>query len=63
MSSEIRLREDLKIIHLFDALDKMDEYDEAELLKKNKRLTKQQLIQCQSPLIQADSGQPPPDPE
>jgi hypothetical protein len=35
--------EDLKIIYLFDALDKMDAYDEAELLKKNKKLSKQQL--------------------
>ena len=35
--------EDLKIIYLFDALDKMDTYDEADLLEKNKRLSKQQL--------------------
>jgi hypothetical protein len=35
--------EDLKIIYLFDALDKMDTYDEVELLEKNKRLSKQQL--------------------
>jgi hypothetical protein len=35
--------EDLKIIYLFDALDKMEVYDEMELLKKNKRLSKQQL--------------------
>jgi hypothetical protein len=35
--------EDLKIIYLFDAMDKMDVYDEVELLKKNKRLSKQQL--------------------
>jgi hypothetical protein len=35
--------DDLKIIHLFDALDKMVVYDEAELLSKNKRLSKQQL--------------------
>ncbi len=35
--------EDLKIIYLFDALDKMDTYDEVELLKKNKKLSKQQL--------------------
>ncbi len=35
--------DDLKIIYLFDALDKMDVYDEVELLKKNKRLSKQQL--------------------
>ncbi len=35
--------EDLKIIYLFDALDKMDTYDETELLAKNRRLSKQQL--------------------
>jgi hypothetical protein len=35
--------EDLKIIYLFDALDKMDVYDETGLLKKNKQLSKQQL--------------------
>ncbi|HEX3079585.1 MAG TPA: hypothetical protein VHQ04_03945, partial [Puia sp.] len=35
--------EDLKIIYLFDALDKMESYDETELLRKNKRLSKQQL--------------------
>jgi hypothetical protein len=35
--------EDLKIVTLFDALDKMDEYDEAALLKKNKSISKQQL--------------------
>ena len=28
--------EDLKIIQLFDALDKMNEYDEKQLLKKSK---------------------------
>src|SRR5215204_4641776 len=35
--------EDLKIVQLFDALDKMNEYDEALLLKKTKTLKKQQL--------------------
>src|SRR5882762_8847799 len=35
--------EKLKITQLFDALDKMNEYDEAELLKKNKSIKKQQL--------------------
>ncbi|TAG97269.1 MAG: hypothetical protein EAZ17_09680, partial [Sphingobacteriales bacterium] len=35
--------EDLKIIVLFDALDKMDQYDEELLLKKNKTIRKQQL--------------------
>src|SRR6266513_5633546 len=35
--------ENLKTIQLFDALDKMKEYDEAALLKKNKSISKQQL--------------------
>jgi hypothetical protein len=35
--------EDLKIIHLFDALDKMANYDEAALLKKLPSIKKQQL--------------------
>jgi hypothetical protein len=35
--------EDLKVIRLFDALDKMTEYDEPALLKKNKSIKKQQL--------------------
>ena len=33
--------DDLKIIHLFDALDKMAEYDEAVLLKKLPTIKKQ----------------------
>ncbi len=35
--------ENLKTVILFDALDKMDDYDEIVLLKKNKAITKQQL--------------------
>ena len=35
--------EDLKIIQVFDALDKMTEYDEEYLLKKNPSVKKQQL--------------------
>src|SRR5260221_4413888 len=35
--------ENLKTIQLFDALDKMNEYDEKQLLKKNKSIKKQQL--------------------
>lgn len=35
--------DDLKVIQLFDALDKMSDYDEALLLKKNKSIRKQQL--------------------
>lgn len=34
---------ELKFIQLFDALDKMKDYDEAALLKKNKAISKQQL--------------------
>ena len=36
-------QEDLKIIQLFDALDKMESYDEESLLRKNKTIRKQQL--------------------
>ena len=35
--------EDLKIVQLFDALDRMEQYDEAVLLKKNPAIKKQQL--------------------
>ena len=35
--------EDLKIIQLFDAIDKMQEYDETVLLKKNPAIKKTQL--------------------
>lgn len=35
--------EDLKIVQLFDAMDKMEAYDEAILLKKNESIKKQQL--------------------
>jgi hypothetical protein len=35
--------EDLKVVQLFDALDKMDEYDEDVLLRKHKSIAKQQL--------------------
>jgi hypothetical protein len=35
--------EDLKIVTLFDAIDKLNEYDEEQLLKKNKSIKKQQL--------------------
>ena len=34
---------DLKIVKLFDALEKMEDYDEPTLLKKNKTIQKQQL--------------------
>src|SRR6476620_5465824 len=42
--------EDLKIVQLFDALDKMDEYDEEGLLRKNKSISKQQLSNIQAHL-------------
>ena len=35
--------EDMKIVRLFDALDRMDSYDEESLLKKNKDIRKSQL--------------------
>jgi len=42
--------EDLKITRLFDAMDKMDEYDEALLLEKNKSIKKQQLSNAKAHL-------------
>ena len=42
--------EDLKSIQLFDALDKMEEYDEAQLLNKNKSIRKQQLSNAKAHL-------------
>jgi hypothetical protein len=42
-ANRIKSGEELKIVLLFDALDKMDNYDEPLLLKKNKAISKQQL--------------------
>ena len=42
--------EDLKSIQLFDALDKMEEYDEVQLLSKNKNLRKTQLSNAKAHL-------------
>src|SRR5580658_5565319 len=42
--------EDLKSIQLFDAIDKMEDYDEAQLLNKNKNLRKQQLSNAKAHL-------------
>ncbi|HEX7902670.1 MAG TPA: hypothetical protein VF487_02245 [Chitinophagaceae bacterium] len=42
--------DDLKTIQLFDALDKMNEYDEKQLLKKSKSITKQQLSNIKAQL-------------
>ncbi len=42
--------DDLKIIQLFDALDRMNEYDEQLLLKKNKSIKKQQLSNIKASL-------------
>jgi hypothetical protein len=42
--------EDLKSIQLFDALDKMEEYDEAQLLSKNKNIRKAQLSNAKAHL-------------
>jgi len=41
---------DLKMIQLFDALDKMNEYDEKVLLKKNKGIKKEQLSNMKASL-------------
>lgn len=43
-------KEDLKIIQLFDAMDKMSEYDEKALLKKLSPITKPQLANLKSHL-------------
>ena len=42
--------EDLKSILLFDAMDKMEEYDEAQLLTRNKGIRKQQLSNAKAHL-------------
>src|SRR6187402_2084858 len=42
--------EELKSIQLFDAMDKMDEYDEGQLLKKNASIKKQQLSNAKAHL-------------
>lgn len=42
--------EELKIIHLFDAIDKMSKYDEVELLQKNKNIKKKQLSNAKAHL-------------
>jgi len=43
-------REDLKIIQLFDAIDKLNEYDEKRLLKKLPGITKTQLANLKTHL-------------
>ncbi len=43
-------KEDLKIVQLFDALDKMKDYDEHLLLKKLKEITKPQLANLKNHL-------------
>lgn len=48
--------EDLKIVQLFDALDKMDDYDEALLLQKNKSIRKQQLSNMKAHLYRQILG-------
>src|SRR5882757_5719042 len=42
--------EDLKSIQLFDAMDKMEEYDEVQLLSRNKGIRKQQLSNAKAHL-------------
>jgi hypothetical protein len=48
--------ETLKTVQLFDALDKMKEYDEATLLVKNKALKKQQLSNLKAQLYKQILG-------
>src|SRR5687768_3187678 len=43
-------KEDLKIVQLFDALDKMSEYDEERLLKKLAAIEKPQLANLKTHL-------------
>jgi len=43
-------KEDLKIIQLFDAIDKLNEYDEKQLLKKMPAITKTQLANLKTHL-------------
>jgi hypothetical protein len=45
--------EDLKIVQLFDALDKMDEYDEELVLSKNKAIRKQATVEYEGPFVPA----------
>ncbi len=47
---------DLKIIHLFDALDKMTDYDEEVLLRKNSSIKKQQLSNIKAHLYRQILG-------
>ena len=42
--------DDLKIIQLFDALDKMNEYNEKQILQKNKAIRKKQLSNIKASL-------------
>jgi len=42
--------ETLKTVQLFDALDKMTDYDEGVMLKKNKSISKQQLSNLKAQL-------------
>ncbi len=48
--------EELKSIVLFDALDKMVEYDEEKLLEKNKSIKKQQLSNIKAHLYRQILG-------
>ncbi len=43
----------LKVIQLFDAMDRMEDYDEAVLLKKNKSIAKQQLSNLKAHLYKS----------
>ena len=49
---------DLKIVQLFDALDKMKEYDEKELIEKTTLHKKGTDLQYEGPSLQAIACQP-----
>lgn len=46
-----------KVVELFDALDKMKQYDENLLLKKHKSIQKKAIIQFESRLISRNISQ------
>jgi hypothetical protein len=50
--------EDLKIVKLFDALDKLDAYDEEQLLKKNKSIRKATAFQHEGAFVQTNTFKP-----
>ena len=51
-------KEDLKIVRLFDALDKLKEYDEKIFAEKTERCYQATAGQSQNTFIQTDLSQP-----